>query len=632
MAISLTKPKSNSAISLDFAKTKKLDSRIKFTRSSVGTYVDSDGLIKTATANNPRFNHKPVIITNIIKQSESFDDGTVWGTDNFGLTITANGIESPTGTRAAADILVEANTNTTHNRYQSVGLLSTTSRYTFSVFVKADTVTRIQLGLGYAGIGGGGTALFNLSSGTVISTTASVSDPGTNLSSAIVPYPNGWYRCSFTVTPTRGDLIYYAGITLINSSNQSIYQGNTANRLFAWGAQLETGSTASDYIPNFTGFVRSETKIQSLGLLIESSAQNLATYSEFPTSSWGSGDAVAGWAAIYTPNTTETLDPKGTNTAAKVIQNGTGWQRIILGINTPDGATRPHTWSLFVKRGNSDVCVLEHSGIWTGGGRVTWNFATETFTTGSPLNFGNYRFEKYPNGWYRISATFVPGTTSGAAWIFPGSDINGASVGAFTYVWGYQLESIDHGTVVTTLAGKLALGAATSYIYSNGAATTRTAEVCSMEAGFRAECNYDQLSAVTKCTFNSPPVASYLNRVVLSLSGAGFTSPLWWETGPNKYGVILQSISGLYDTAASTPPINIGDTLVLAFTVKPNDVTGIFNGTAILPDLDGTNNFTNRWYYMEIGCLGTANQLNGSIAKIIIYPKRVSNLELKEVI
>ena len=48
-----------SSLDLQFARTKTLDPRITFTRASSGTYVGSDGLIKTATTNEARFDHNP---------------------------------------------------------------------------------------------------------------------------------------------------------------------------------------------------------------------------------------------------------------------------------------------------------------------------------------------------------------------------------------------------------------------------------------------------------------------------------------------------------------------------------------------------------------------------------------------
>lgn len=47
-------------LDLNFAATKTLDSRITFTRTSSGSYFDSNGVIQIATTNTPRFDHHPV--------------------------------------------------------------------------------------------------------------------------------------------------------------------------------------------------------------------------------------------------------------------------------------------------------------------------------------------------------------------------------------------------------------------------------------------------------------------------------------------------------------------------------------------------------------------------------------------
>lgn len=191
--------------------------------------------------------------TNLLTRSEELDNNTSWATDSSGLTVTANSVVSPDGS-TTADTLTEAATNSSHNRYQSVGLVTTTP-YTFSVFVKPNTVTRVSLGFGYAGIGGGGQAIYDLTSGSVISSFLSGADPGSGLSASIVRYTNNWYRCILTVTPSITNLTYFASILLIDSSGNSVYTGNTANNLYAWGAQLENRQCVSSYIPTTSSSV-----------------------------------------------------------------------------------------------------------------------------------------------------------------------------------------------------------------------------------------------------------------------------------------------------------------------------------------------------------------------------------------
>lgn len=47
------------SLDLNFAATKSLSPLVTFTRASGGTYIDSDGVLKTTSTNAPRFDHNP---------------------------------------------------------------------------------------------------------------------------------------------------------------------------------------------------------------------------------------------------------------------------------------------------------------------------------------------------------------------------------------------------------------------------------------------------------------------------------------------------------------------------------------------------------------------------------------------
>lgn len=51
------KPTSKPVFSIDFANSKFLDPQFTFTRPSIATYIDRNGLMKIATSNRPRFTH-----------------------------------------------------------------------------------------------------------------------------------------------------------------------------------------------------------------------------------------------------------------------------------------------------------------------------------------------------------------------------------------------------------------------------------------------------------------------------------------------------------------------------------------------------------------------------------------------
>ena len=60
MAISQNFPEEKPTLNLNFAGSRVLDPRITLSRSSVGTYMDDNGLLKTAAADEPRFDHDDV--------------------------------------------------------------------------------------------------------------------------------------------------------------------------------------------------------------------------------------------------------------------------------------------------------------------------------------------------------------------------------------------------------------------------------------------------------------------------------------------------------------------------------------------------------------------------------------------
>ena len=250
------------SLKLDFANARALDPRITFTRAlPAATYVSRDGLIKTAGINEPRFDHDPttgeslgLLIeeerTNLLSYSDltSGASGSWW--ENGGLTTSqGSNVTAPDGTLTAWNTVYNGASGD-GNLYRGGGEVTTTNStsYTISVWAKVPSTNTYITGVRIRTFNVDHSVNFNLLTGSFISSTE-----GSPTSYSIIPYPNGWYRCSMTFTSgTDGNqgvqfyLITSTGSTALNSS------GANGEEIYMWGAQLEEGSFPTSYIPTST--------------------------------------------------------------------------------------------------------------------------------------------------------------------------------------------------------------------------------------------------------------------------------------------------------------------------------------------------------------------------------------------
>ena len=232
-------------LDLNFANTKTLDPRITFTRSSAGSYVGADGLIKYAGVNEARFDHDPttgeslgLLIeesrANLISYSNQFDSSPAWST--FNVTVSAaTDTTSPDGTNNVYK-LVESSIN--DFRFIVIGITMGATPHTVSVWMKAGTRNQGSLFLTQGGNNG---ATFTLTG------SGSFSVFGTGNSASIIPYPNGWYRCTLT-NDGSADINDSIRIGIMNGATSN-YQGDGSSFIYIWGAQVEAGSFPTSYIP-----------------------------------------------------------------------------------------------------------------------------------------------------------------------------------------------------------------------------------------------------------------------------------------------------------------------------------------------------------------------------------------------
>lgn len=257
MAISQNFPDEGPSLALNFAQTKKLDPRITFSRNSTATYLNANGLLTTAPANTPRFDHSyngstleslglliEESVVNYVTYSE--DSSNYNFIDN--ASITTNVGTAPDGTTTADRITSTINGGANTAFVQKAFTVPVDSaRYIFSVFLKPGTSPLTTINLQF----GGGTYVQSVL--TITWSTLSFSYTAGEMGT-LVRYPNGWYRLSLSLA-NNGTNNTCSPRIYVRDQGSSNVNGHYVD---AWGWQVEKAVNFSaskyptSYIPNLT--------------------------------------------------------------------------------------------------------------------------------------------------------------------------------------------------------------------------------------------------------------------------------------------------------------------------------------------------------------------------------------------
>lgn len=247
-------------LALDFT-TASLDARVTFTRTTdathPATYVNSSGVVTSATNNQPRFDYDPVSLVCkglLIEESRSnialySDDFTNWTASTISLSSDAT--LSPLGT--PAQLLSDGTSNGFH-AYSAAGFSATGgATYTASVYAKAGTAPYIWMSVrsaagNYAGV------IFNLA--TQALTTSSTAGTGFSVvSTSVTDAGNGWHRYSYTFVPGATSTVLWVGLSQVTTFTSSGYittYTGTNKTAYVDAVQCEAGAFATSYIPTTT--------------------------------------------------------------------------------------------------------------------------------------------------------------------------------------------------------------------------------------------------------------------------------------------------------------------------------------------------------------------------------------------
>jgi hypothetical protein len=227
-------------------------------RDTVKYVLNSSGDIASVAIDTPAIEYntdgtyKGLLVepasTNICKQSENIS--TTWAPND--ATPTQSTEETPDGDTSSKFIkLADNNTGGGAKGYVQVYqtlTVAANTKYTASVFFKADQLSFAQLLIQDYDGGTDAYQYFNLSTGAK-GTAVNLND------SKIEAYPNGWYRCSVTWTQGAADTSFTFVILVADSISNNYVDLDGTSSIFVWGAQVEASPIATSYIPTTTASV-----------------------------------------------------------------------------------------------------------------------------------------------------------------------------------------------------------------------------------------------------------------------------------------------------------------------------------------------------------------------------------------
>jgi hypothetical protein len=550
---------------------------VTFARASSGTYVDSAGVLSTAT-------------TNLLLQSEDF--GTTWFLTS--ATLSANAIAAPNGT-LTAEQLVEAATTANHEAGQTFASPVANATYTLSCYLKAATSTtcgiRFSNGLNGTGI----ICSVDLTAQTVTVTagtgTATIANVG-----------SGWFRVSLTATASGTPA----------STTVSIFRsigtaGSIANSIYLWGAQLEQSSTVGEYIPTGSTinsaprFDHNPLTGESLGLLVEEQRTNLVLRSEEFEATW----TLTALNATVSAN--QTTAPNGATTADSIADDAVNNVHYI-GQSVAVAAATTYTFSCFLRAGTSNFGYLSLSGGGPGWGDtfvVNLSTGVGNVQAGS---FGSTSIQAFADGWYRVVVTKIT-TGSGSPQLRIGvaqslSVTSYSGSGNTIFAWGAQLEQ----------------GAsASSYIPTTTAAATRNASLADLISS--AIANNIRSFYVE---FSSPAVGT---RGAASLNDNTANKRIEVITSGTDPRLVVRD-GGVEQANINGGTVTAGVKTRVAVRISANDFAISINGSTAATDTSGTLPTVDR---LMIGRTQAGEYLNGRIARFAGWTELLSDVTLQAI-
>ena len=344
-------------------------------------------------------------------------------------------------------------------------------------------------------------------------------------------------------------------------------------------------------------------RFEDAGLLVEGASTNLALRSEeFDSAEWVKSGA--------TVTANSGLAPDLTNSADKISAASTGTISVSVSDSVVSVIGTKYTASFYVKAAEqSAIQIAFGAASVTGSPRANFNLVSgeisivDSELTAEIKKIGN-------DGWYRISATATAATTSFQFFAFLINDpLQGRAVtssfaaGNGLLLWGAQVE---------------ALGGASSYIKTEGAAVSRAADITVKPFSI----SRGNLSVKAKALFPIEGSQSY----VATLFNANVNSSINITNADNLVQAFIRAQGGITLTVTGTSTTQWTSGAQVSLNFAPNDCTvfignetPVTDNSVIIPTVAT----------LSIGNIAQSSPFYGHIEYVNVYDTLLTANEVK---
>lgn len=426
-----TWPAPGATLDLDFANNRgfvrgvgqgRAMDAVTFTRASNGNYVNEQGLLVGGGTGNQTG-------ANLLTFPQDFDNAA-WTKPN--LILAAKAATAPDGTLTASFVNDNATGLQNYSLSRSISTQAATT-YTYSCYAKKALGATLTLSTRSNSYNLAG-AVFDLETNTV--STGAVGSGWSVVSTSIVELADEWKRCVFTfVTPATSITIYLGAVNFSGTFGYPYYTGDGTSGIFIWGAQLELGSTATEYFPTNINVPRFD--------WAGTASFSMDTYQIFRYT----GDFNnAYWAKVAVSTSQNAAQaPDGTNFAQRITcLASSGEHSISRNFGNVPGEIY-HTLSVYAKAAEYRYIALQMQDNWYLGNAIVQfdllNGTAKRINTGHTGE--TWGISDEGNGWYRchvssrrnlVSTPKIFAVETDGVLSFTGDGSSGV------YLWGPQLE------------------------------------------------------------------------------------------------------------------------------------------------------------------------------------------------